>query len=63
MRQSSFKYLAIYIQFYISYKLLLYVISISLSRRGMTPKYDLVQIEGAVHEPTFKYRKVNNNKI
>ena len=22
----------------------------------MTPKYDLVQIEGAVHEPTFKYR-------
>jgi len=25
-------------------------------RRGMTPKYDLVQIEGAVHEPTFKYR-------
>lgn len=25
-------------------------------RRGITPKYDLVQIEGAVHEPTFKYR-------
>lgn len=25
-------------------------------RRGMVPKYDLVQIEGAVHEPTFKYR-------
>jgi len=25
-------------------------------RRGMTPKYDLVQIEGAVHEPIFKYR-------
>ena len=25
-------------------------------RRGLTPKYDLVQIEGAVHEPTFKYR-------
>ncbi len=25
-------------------------------RRGVTPKYDLVQIEGAVHEPTFKYR-------
>ena len=25
-------------------------------RRGQTPKYDLVQIEGAVHEPTFKYR-------
>ena len=24
----------------------------------MTPKYDLVQIEGAVHEPTFKYRKL-----
>ena len=25
-------------------------------KRGVTPKYDLVQIEGAVHEPTFKYR-------
>eukprot|EP00092_Neocalanus_flemingeri_P038031 GFUD01041400.1.p1 GENE.GFUD01041400.1~~GFUD01041400.1.p1 ORF type:complete len:356 (-),score=137.13 GFUD01041400.1:30-1097(-) len=25
-------------------------------RCGQTPKYDLVQIEGAVHEPTFKYR-------
>ena len=25
-------------------------------RRGLTPKYDLVQIEGAGHEPTFKYR-------
>ena len=25
-------------------------------RNGITPKYDLVQIEGAVHEPTFKYR-------
>merc|ERR1739844_380529 len=24
-------------------------------RKGITPKYDLVQIEGAVHEPTFKY--------
>lgn len=27
-----------------------------LSRRGTTPKYELVQIEGAIHEPTFKYR-------
>lgn len=25
-------------------------------KKGVTPKYDLVQIEGAVHEPTFKYR-------
>merc|ERR1712241_1616894 len=25
-------------------------------RKGITPKYDLVQIEGAVHGPTFKYR-------
>jgi len=25
-------------------------------KKGITPKYDLVQIEGAVHEPTFKYR-------
>ncbi|XP_059099463.1 RISC-loading complex subunit TARBP2-like [Tigriopus californicus] len=27
-------------------------------RKGLTPIYDLVQIEGAVHEPTFKYRVV-----
>ena len=27
-----------------------------MSRRGTTPKYELVQIEGAVHEPTFRYR-------
>lgn len=27
-----------------------------LSRRGITPSYDLVQIEGAIHEPTFRYR-------
>lgn len=26
-----------------------------LSRRG-TPQYDLMQVEGAVHEPTFRYR-------
>lgn len=25
-------------------------------RRGMTPQYDLVQVEGEVHQPTFKYR-------
>eukprot|EP00095_Tigriopus_kingsejongensis_P006651 snap_masked-scaffold363_size195477-processed-gene-0.8 protein:Tk06651 transcript:snap_masked-scaffold363_size195477-processed-gene-0.8-mRNA-1 annotation:"interferon-inducible double stranded rna-dependent protein kinase activator a homolog" len=25
-------------------------------KKGMTPNYDLIQIEGAVHEPTFKYR-------
>ncbi|KAK7066089.1 RISC-loading complex subunit tarbp2 [Halocaridina rubra] len=25
-------------------------------RRGISPKYDLLQIEGAVHEPTFVYR-------
>lgn len=25
-----------------------------LSRRGITPTYELVQIEGAVHEPTFR---------
>ena len=25
-------------------------------RKGITPKYDLVLIEGTVHEPTFKYR-------
>ncbi|CAG0925436.1 unnamed protein product, partial [Notodromas monacha] len=25
-------------------------------KRQITPKYDLVQIEGSVHEPTFKYR-------
>lgn len=27
-----------------------------LSRRGITPQYDLIQVEGAVHEPTFRYR-------
>ncbi|XP_034242182.1 interferon-inducible double-stranded RNA-dependent protein kinase activator A homolog isoform X2 [Thrips palmi] len=27
-----------------------------LSRRGTTPTYELVQIEGAIHEPTFRYR-------
>lgn len=27
-----------------------------LSRRGTTPKYELVQVEGVVHEPTFRYR-------
>lgn len=27
-----------------------------LSRRGTAPKYELVQIEGAIHEPTFRYR-------
>ena len=25
-------------------------------KRQITPKYDLIQIEGSVHEPTFKYR-------
>ena len=25
-------------------------------RKGITPKYDLVQIEGAVHDPTFRYK-------
>jgi len=25
-------------------------------KRHMTPKYDLIQIEGPDHEPTFKYR-------
>ena len=33
-------------------------------RRGVTPKYDLVQIEGQVHEPTFKYRgKPNEEEV
>lgn len=27
-----------------------------LSRRGTIPKYELVQVEGAIHEPTFRYR-------
>uniref|UniRef100_A0A182WGL6 DRBM domain-containing protein n=1 Tax=Anopheles minimus TaxID=112268 RepID=A0A182WGL6_9DIPT len=27
-----------------------------LSRRGITPQYDLIQVEGAVHEPAFRYR-------
>lgn len=32
-----------------------------LSRRGITPKYELVQIEGAIHEPIFRYRVYLNN--
>uniref|UniRef100_A0A182MJ00 DRBM domain-containing protein n=1 Tax=Anopheles culicifacies TaxID=139723 RepID=A0A182MJ00_9DIPT len=27
-----------------------------LSRRGITPQYDLIQVEGTVHEPAFRYR-------
>lgn len=26
------------------------------TKRGLTPKYDVVAVEGAVHEPTFVYR-------
>ncbi|XP_037075904.1 RISC-loading complex subunit tarbp2-like isoform X1 [Pollicipes pollicipes] len=26
------------------------------AKRGITPKYELIQVEGAVHEPTFLYR-------
>jgi len=26
------------------------------AKKGVTPKYDLMSIEGAVHEPTFVYR-------
>ncbi|XP_055709687.1 interferon-inducible double-stranded RNA-dependent protein kinase activator A homolog isoform X4 [Phlebotomus papatasi] len=33
-----------------------------LSRRGITPTYELVQIEGAIHEPTFRYRVSFNDK-
>nr|AVK59433.1 Loquacious-PE [Diabrotica virgifera] len=34
-----------------------------LSRRGITPKYELVQIEGAIHEPIFRYRVFLNNDL
>lgn len=34
-----------------------------LSRRGITPKYELVQIEGAIHEPIFRYRVFINNEF
>lgn len=33
-----------------------------LSRRGITPTYELVQIEGQIHEPTFRYRVSFNDK-
>ncbi|XP_055376567.1 RISC-loading complex subunit tarbp2-like isoform X2 [Condylostylus longicornis] len=33
-----------------------------LSRHGITPSYELVQIEGAIHEPTFRYRVSFNDK-
>ncbi|XP_076266329.1 protein Loquacious-like isoform X3 [Rhynchophorus ferrugineus] len=32
-----------------------------LSRRGITPKYELLQIEGAIHEPVFRFRVFLNN--
>ncbi|XP_044755759.1 RISC-loading complex subunit tarbp2-like isoform X2 [Coccinella septempunctata] len=32
-----------------------------LCRRGKTPKYELVQIEGAIHEPIFRYRVFINS--
>jgi RISC-loading complex subunit TARBP2 len=31
-------------------------------RKGITPNYELVQIEGAVHEPSFRYRVSFNDK-
>ncbi|XP_030761627.1 interferon-inducible double-stranded RNA-dependent protein kinase activator A homolog B-like isoform X2 [Sitophilus oryzae] len=34
-----------------------------LCRRGITPKYELVQIEGAIHEPVFRYRVFLNNEF
>ncbi|XP_025832119.1 interferon-inducible double-stranded RNA-dependent protein kinase activator A homolog isoform X3 [Agrilus planipennis] len=34
-----------------------------LSRRGITPKYELVQIEGAIHEPVFRYRVFLSNEF
>lgn len=34
-----------------------------LSRRGITPKYELLQIEGAIHEPVFRYRVFLNNEF
>ncbi|KAJ8912640.1 hypothetical protein NQ315_015152 [Exocentrus adspersus] len=34
-----------------------------LSRRGITPKYELVQIEGAIHEPIFRYRVFLNSEL
>ncbi|KAL3268627.1 hypothetical protein HHI36_007732 [Cryptolaemus montrouzieri] len=33
-----------------------------LCRRGSTPKYELVQIEGAIHEPIFRYRVFLNSE-
>lgn len=33
-----------------------------LSRQGITPSYELVRIEGAHHEPTFRYRVWYNDK-
>lgn len=34
-----------------------------LTRRGTQPKYELVQIEGAIHEPTFRYRVTVGNAV
>lgn len=32
------------------------------ARKGITPKYDLMSVEGAVHEPTFVYRVTFGDK-
>lgn len=32
-----------------------------LSKRGKTPKYELLQTEGETHEPTFRYKVTFGN--
>jgi len=32
-------------------------------RSGLTPKYDLLQVEGAIHEPVFKFRVTVGNIV
>lgn len=39
-----------------SYKTPVSILQELLSRRGTTPKYELIQVEGAIHEPSFRYR-------
>ena len=33
------------------------------TQRGLTHRYDLIQIEGSVHDPTFKYRVTVEDQV
>lgn len=43
------------LQMNFSYKYVIFTIYPTISQ-GLSPTYELIQIEGAVHEPSFRYR-------